>query len=65
MLPFLLKVKMLLAVTEREGWGGTMEDSAAELINTNNNYYHWLSDPGRKSTSEPFVVPFHLSTAVA
>lgn len=38
--------------------GGTMEDSAAELINKNNNYYHWLSDPGRRALPSHLLFPF-------
>lgn len=35
-----------------------MEDSAAELINKNNNYYHWLSDPGRRALPSHLLFPF-------
>lgn len=35
-----------------------MEDSATELINKNNNYYHWLSDPGRRALLSHLLFPF-------
>jgi len=35
-----------------------MEDSAAELINKNNNYYRWLSDPGRRALPSHLLFPF-------